>query len=195
MSAPTIYPSESQILTAVRAFLIEIVPPGTQVVRRGNRVPEPGSALYIVMTPLFGSRLETNTDQTVDANPSGSGNPSGTLAVGTPTQETVQLDVHGPQEPIAGQPSAQSLARTIESLFRDEWGANQFAASGFPVAPLYCDEARQLPWSGDEQQVEQRWQMDLQLQMNYTVTTTQDFYVPPVKVGIINVDVVYPPGH
>lgn len=58
---PTLSLTEAQVLTALRSFLLSVLPSGTEVVRgQDNRVPEPGVANFVVMTPLMQPRLGTN---------------------------------------------------------------------------------------------------------------------------------------
>lgn len=55
--------TETQILTVLRAFLLDILPTGTAVVRaQTNRVPEPIGTNFVVMTPFMRRRLATNED-------------------------------------------------------------------------------------------------------------------------------------
>lgn len=55
--------TESQILTVLRAFLLDVLPAGTAVVRaQTNRVPEPIGTNFVVMTPFMRQRLATNED-------------------------------------------------------------------------------------------------------------------------------------
>lgn len=50
-------------MAALRAFLLAILPTGTEVVQgQDNRVPEPSEGDFVVMTPLRRDRLATNTD-------------------------------------------------------------------------------------------------------------------------------------
>lgn len=61
MAAPTLSLTEAQELAALRSFLLGVLPPGVEVVRgQVNRVPEPQGSDFVVMTPLFQERLETN---------------------------------------------------------------------------------------------------------------------------------------
>lgn len=80
---------------------------------------------------------------------------------------TVQLDIHGP--------NSGNNTRIIDTLFRSEFGTDEFAASGFAVTPLYCDDARQMPFVNDQDQYEDRWTMDACLQFNAVVGTPQQF--------------------
>ena len=91
----------------------------------------------------------------------------GTMAALQETEITLQADIHGPA-------SADNAAR-ISTLFRDQFGVSAFAAQGFDIAPLYTSEPRQIPFDNGEQQVEERWVVDLCMQANVIITTTQQF--------------------
>lgn len=59
----TVSPGESALFTALRTFLLGILPTGTVVVRgQVNRVPEPKDVNYVVMTATRLTRLSTNVD-------------------------------------------------------------------------------------------------------------------------------------
>jgi hypothetical protein len=65
--------TESQTLTALRSFLLSVLPAGIEVVRGlDNRVAEPAGPDFVTMTPLFRERLETNTDTYEDCAFTGS---------------------------------------------------------------------------------------------------------------------------
>lgn len=56
-------PTQSDIQIVLRSFLLSILPAGVPVIKgQANRVPEPASPDYVVMTPILRKRLETNTD-------------------------------------------------------------------------------------------------------------------------------------
>lgn len=59
----TVAPTQTDILTALRAFLVSILPPGV-VVQQGqaNRVAEPSAPDFVLMTPMLRRRLGTNVD-------------------------------------------------------------------------------------------------------------------------------------
>lgn len=99
-------------------------------------------------------------------------NATGTFYCGTSakmqeTEVTIQADVHGPN-------SADNSAR-IQTLFRDQFGCDAFAATGVALAPLYTSDPRQTAFENGEQQVEERWSIDLTMQANVTITVTQQF--------------------
>jgi hypothetical protein len=97
---------------------------------------------------------------------------TGTLYCGTTAslgkvEVTIQADVHGPA-------SADNAGR-IWALFRDQFGVSAYLAQGYDIAPLYTSEPKQIPFDNGEQQVEERWVIDLCMQANIVVTTTQQF--------------------
>lgn len=60
-------PTQAQINTALRAFLISILPTGVEVILgQQNRVPEPRANNFVVFTPILRDRLETNVDTYAD---------------------------------------------------------------------------------------------------------------------------------
>lgn len=60
-------PLDTNIFTALRSFLLAILPAGVDVVQaQANRVPEPVGSDYVLMTPLRRERLETNVDSYAD---------------------------------------------------------------------------------------------------------------------------------
>jgi len=62
-------PTQSAVLTALRSFLLAYLPAGIEVVEaQANRVPEVKAQDFVVMTPLFRGRLETNVDEATDAS-------------------------------------------------------------------------------------------------------------------------------
>lgn len=65
---PSLSLTESQTLTALRSFLLSILPASVEVIQgQGNRVPEPMGVDFVTMTPLRQERIETNIDAYVDA--------------------------------------------------------------------------------------------------------------------------------
>jgi hypothetical protein len=225
MTAPTLSLTKLQTLTALREFLLAVLPAGVEVIKaQDNRVPEPEGDDFIVITLGLRERLETNVNSYADAAFTGSiagatmtitevalgalavgsillGNNlasgtvvtalvTGTGGVGTytvspsqtvasqsiaagvksmlqGTRVTVQLDVHGP--------GSADNSQIITTLFRDEYATTAFAASGFDVTPLYADDARQIPFVNGEQQIEERWVIDMVMQCNPVITVPQDF--------------------
>lgn len=100
------------------------------------------------------------------------------------TEVCMQLDVHGP--------NSSDNVQIITTLFRDDYGVQKFLASGLPITPLYTEDPRQIPFINDQDQVETRWVIEAYMQADQTVIVGQQ-YADSVVVGLIDVDVVYPP--
>jgi hypothetical protein len=161
MSA-TLALTESNMLAGLRAVLLSLIAPGTEVIEGEiNRVPEPAGPDFVVMIPITRERLSTNVD-TYDDIPG-----AGVKLIRMATAVTVQIDIHGPN-------SADNAA-IVSAVFRDESMCDGLALSGFDIVPLYTSEPRQTPFINAEQQVEFRWAIDLTLQVNPAVTIPQDF--------------------
>lgn len=95
--AVTVSLTEAQILTALRSFLLGILPAGTEVIRgQVNRVPQPAAADFVVMTPLSQVRLSTNRD--VDADAALTGSIAGTVL----TVTDVDFGTVRPGAPVYG---------------------------------------------------------------------------------------------
>lgn len=66
-------PSQSDVLTSLRAFLLDVLPAGTDVITgQPNRVPEPQTANFVIMTPGRIDRLATNRGTGFDVKFTGS---------------------------------------------------------------------------------------------------------------------------
>ena len=164
MTAPTLSLTESQALDALRAFLLAVFPTGMECVRgQDNCVPPPHGTNYAVLTPILRERIETNIDGYADGYPT----TPGTKSVLQPVKLTVQVDLYGP--------TSADNAQIITTLYRDEWAASAFVASGYDVTPLYTSDPHQSASLDGEQQIENRWTLDAVMQCNAVVTISQDF--------------------
>lgn len=66
-------PTQSDVLTSLRAFLLDVLPSGTEVITgQPNRVPEPKSPNFVIMTPIRIERLGTNRSTGFDVRFTGS---------------------------------------------------------------------------------------------------------------------------
>lgn len=97
----------------------------------------------------------------------------------TPTQLTIQVDIHGP---LSG-----DNAQIIAGLLRSEYATQIFAETGYEVVPLYTSDPHQAPFLNAEQQIEYRWTIDCELQVNPIVSIPQQFF-DNVQVTLIEVD-------
>lgn len=65
--------TETQAMSVLRAFLLGVLPAGTEVVQgQVNRVAEPAGSNFVVFTPLSRKRLATNRTDYADAQITGS---------------------------------------------------------------------------------------------------------------------------
>ena len=60
------------------------------------------------------------------------------------------------------------------------------------ITPLYTDDPRQMPFTNAEQQWEDRWIVDVHLQVNIELVLSQQF-AATLTVGVINVEATYSP--
>lgn len=155
--------TETDIFTALRAYLLSVLPDGVEILRsQANQAPEPASPDFVMMTPTWRVRLGTNVDTWDTTNDA-----PATLQLMQATEIRIQLDVYGP--------ASADNAHLITTTFRDEFAVDAFAASGFDVTPLYHTEPSQKPFINGEAQYENRWVLDVVLQANPVVTVPQDF--------------------
>lgn len=106
---------------------------------------------------------------------------TGTMTVAQSTESVMQVDVHGPNSAD----NAQAIAMSI----RSEFAVNQMDGSG--VTPLFADEPRQAPFITAAKQYENRWVVDVHLQITPTVSTPQEF-ADAVTLTVVDVEVTYP---
>lgn len=173
MSKPALSITEDDILTALRTFLLSVLPTGIEVIQgQDNRVPEPKGPDFVVMTPMSRARLATNTDSWTGAQPT-------TMMIVQPTQVTVQLDLHG-----AG---ASDSAQLVSTLARDYYGIDHVDSA--TIVPLYTNDAIQVPFINGEGQYEDRWTMNIVMQVSPIVVTEQQF-ADIVSVTITSAEVV-----
>lgn len=240
--------TDKQIFTAVRTFLLSLVPNGVDVIKgQDNRVPEPHALDFILIQPHFQQRLATNLVLTYDDILVGSiagttltvasipqkqvdlltgmtviGSPAQPLAANTILGNPISIDANGigtyqisPSQTVASQtmylgfradvvatqmvvqmdvhgPNASDYTRIIEGLFRSERGTEGFDASGFDIAPLYCEDPREVPFVNAETEYEFRWVIDACLQINPVIKTPQQF-ADQLHADLIVVDIMYAP--
>lgn len=172
MSA-TLNVTESQLFTALRTFLIDLIGPGVEVIQtQNNRVPMP-SGPFITMTPIRIDGLSTDvTGYTAD-----------TRTDTRTTQWQVQLDFYGPQ--------AAMQAATVAQLWRTSWTTEQLAAG--PLQPLHPGEPLQTTMVNGEMQWESRWTLDLFAQFNPITTVSQQSAIA-LAIDLAEVDTEFPPG-
>lgn len=153
---------DTAVFTSLRAVLLAIVASGTEVLRGEiNRVPEPVSPDFVIMSPNRRPQLGRPVETWEGANPT-------TVTVEQSTEYVMQLDVHGP--------ASADNAQAIVIAFRSSWVAELFAAQDPVVlAPLYADDASYLPFVNGEQQYEFRWIVAVHMQVHPALSTPAQF--------------------
>lgn len=143
----------------LRAFVLAVVPAGTQCVKGNeNRVPQPLGD-HVVITSLFERRLRTNVSTYDDDGSSG-----GFRNVEQGTEVHFQFDSYGP--------TAADNAARLSTLFRDEYGVAALAPT---LSPLYIDDGRIIPLVSGEEQYVRRVSQTAVCQYNPVVSVPQQF--------------------
>lgn len=179
MTQPTIDVTDSMVFTAVRSFLLAVLPVGVPVVQgQQNMVAEPGAPDFVVMWPLERRRLAYNVDtwNPADVAPTA-------INREVDTQIGVQLDVHGP--------NSSNNAQLITTTWQDDFGADFFKVAGFSGSPLYAEDPQQIPFLNAASQWETRWVIKAALQADITVMTPAEF-ANTLTVDSISVQATYP---
>lgn len=181
MSPPVISITESNLLGALKAWLIVVSGFGNAVVVKGqaNRVAMPNGS-YVIMTSLGVSELSYIKEAIYTP---GSANP-GTEGDERSMEWRVQIDCYGV--------GAFDLADTLKVLTRTEFTFDQFASSGVDMQPLYASEPKNLTIVNGEGQYEPRWSFDLHVQYNPVVTFPQSF-MTTLEITPKSIDAQFPP--
>lgn len=167
----TVTPLFDALFIKLRAFLLTVVPSGTEVVRGiNNRVPQPAGN-HIVITPLFERRLRTNVTTYDD-----DGSAGGFKNLEQGTECHVQFDYYGAL--------AADWSAMVSTVFRDEYGV---AALAPDCSPLYIDDARQMALVTGEQQYLQRFTSTAVLQYNPVTSVPQQF-ADEASVTLVNAE-------
>jgi hypothetical protein len=164
--------TEDQVFVALRNWLLYAVS-GEVVQGVVNRVAMPAGG-FVEMTPLVKSRLSTNVTSYPDGN--------------TETNQqfldfTIQLDVYGA--------NAGDWSSIITTAFRSDQACIFLDAQLPGIAPLYSEDARQLPLITGEDQYEAHWSIAIHLQFNPSVNDAQQS-ATVVTTAVIGVQAIYP---
>lgn len=170
----TIAPELNVIINALGRFIESLIT--TEVIRGNrNRVPMPKGP-FILMTEGKQSRLSTNVATYNDP-----GTNPGTKNVMQRKQYDISIDCYGPL--------ASDWAAILITMFNDGYAVDTM---GPEVAPLYADDAINMPLVNGEQEYEQRLRFTVCMQYNPVVSVPQDFF-DSASVEFINVTAEYPP--
>jgi hypothetical protein len=177
----TVTTTETAVFTALRGLVLEMLPDLVVIRGQSNRAPEPLQDDFMVMFPLRITRLSTNFEEYTDPYPDLA---PGQRFITFRHSHDVQIDVHGPH-------SAEN-AEILSALAKDRFASDYLRRADFDGDILDVVDPKQIAFENAEQQTEMRWIVEVSLQVNQTVTVTQDFF-DKARVGLINVDAEYPP--
>lgn len=108
----------------------------------------------------------------------------GTQSAQQKTDVVYQVEAHGR---LGG-----DNAQRVTTLWQSQFGVDAFAALA-AASPLYASDPKQIPFVDGEKQFEDRWIVECHLQVDETVLHIPQQYADSVVVGLIDVDVNYPP--
>jgi hypothetical protein len=162
--------SEDDIFTALRAFILAVLPTGVEVlITQQNRVPQPAGPNYVMMTA---------TNRAFQSAPYHSYRAAdGELDTIRSTAAGFQLDFYGP--------ASSDYVQRFATLFRDDYAYEAMLGTG--VVPLYCDDGTQMPLTNGEKQYEARWMVAVMVQVNPVVSTPMQF-ADKVAATIVKAD-------
>jgi hypothetical protein len=167
MSAPTQYVASiliDSIFDALGAFIQPFVGT-TQIVRaQVNRVAMP-SGSFVELTEIASNDLEVPRQYYDEVNFQND-------IIG-PKRLIIQADFYGE--------SAGDWCAAVKTVWRTAYAVAQFPAG---IAPLYCDDGREIPLVTGEEQYERRWALTMNLQYNPIVIVPQQS-ANELKVGTI----------
>lgn len=170
MSA-TIDITEDAVMTALRAFLLAMLPADTQVVAgQQNHVPLPQGRV-VVITPLMHVAMDVPTtayDRKDDR-----------IGKRQSLDWRVQLDIYGED--------AADMAAMLATVLRSDVSFDWLAEQKYVIRPLYAEDPRNMAFINDAMNYEARWMLEVHLQANPTTTLPQQF-AESLHVGLIEVD-------
>lgn len=108
---------------------------------------------------------------------------TGSTDISQSTEVVYQIDVHGP--------ASADNSQTISTLFRDDFAVTQFSTEPISIAPLYADDPRQVPFFSAASQFEERWCIDVHLQISPVISAPTQF-ADSVAITLVELDVTYP---
>lgn len=176
-NAPASYavtPTEKDIYTAVRAWLLSALPSGFRVIQGQQNRAAPPPDPFAVMTIIGRERLATNGWSYTDTS----------RTITEQTQLTMQVSLFGC--------ASSNQMETITMLWRDFQAVDWFRSQSIPIAPLNTSSTRQLGFLNGEKQYEDCWSADLLMQVNFTASVPQQF-ADTLSATLIEVDTTYPP--
>jgi hypothetical protein len=157
--------TDEMVCATVRDYIKSIAPTLRVIRTPVNRAAMPNGP-YVSFTPGLRRPLATNVS--VD---------TGIVRTVTRSEQmSFQIDCYGD--------GSADLAEKLNILYRDPYGVEMFAESGYGTVPLYAGEIQQAPFTDDSDQYEDRYTFEIELQVNSTVV------IPLQSCNILNIDLV-----
>lgn len=167
----SITPTERDVYRSIGDWLKSVIPAGCYILQgQQNQTPQP-IGLNATMQLISRKRIATN-NWTYDTK-------SGTRTVIEQTQVTVQVNVFGSQ--------SGNAVHQVHALWRDFYTTDFMRNEGSFICPLYATDPRQMGFVTKEDQYEDGWSVDLHMQVNFEITTPQQF-ADTVTVPIVEAD-------
>lgn len=163
-------------LMTVTAVQIGAVVPGRQLLGTGvaaNTIiglqqsgPTGGAGIYAV------SVSQALASQTLSA---------GVMSVEESTEVVLQVDVHGT--------NSGDNAQILQQLFWDAGAVDALEPLG--ITPLFAEDPRQMPFITAAKEYEDRWMIDLHMQIKPVIELPQEFF-DSSTLNVVDVDVAFP---
>ena len=165
-------PTQTDIYTALRTVLLEIIENVEVIQGEGNRVPTPLGE-FIVIQAISQTRLTNdNINKYSDPFPL-----DGSKLITSKIQYAVQIDCFGA--------NSSNNANKIVALLRDDFGISLLQC-------LYCSEPTQAPLTSGEETYIQRWMITAEMQVNFDIGIKQEFFDKAGTIDLIEVDTHFP---
>ena len=141
-------PNQTSIQTALRSFLLTILPPGVDVIEAlDNRVPEPIDTDFVVISPTIRKRLGTNItvwgDTVIQGSISGSAltasSVSGAAIIVPSTLWGVNLPVNGVQITARNLDGTYAVSGGPFSIPSQQFAAGNVAITQPTAVTMQCD--------------------------------------------------------
>lgn len=172
----TINVTEDSAMTALIALLQALMPAGTTVLSGQQNFVALPEGQCIICTPIDRIQLDKPYREYDRLNQAAS-----TLAS---KEWRVQLDVYGD--------NAADNASMIATAFSSAIATEFFSSANAPIQALYADTPQNMQFINESSNYENRWRVDVHLQINESVTMPQEF-AEHLDVGLHEVDTTYPP--
>lgn len=153
----TVAPQETELFRAIGGWLKTVLPVGTVILQgQQNQTPQP-LGLYCTMTIITRRRLATNSWYYTETS----------RIVTEPTEIAVQISIFGT--------GSGDAVHRVHSMWRDFFTTDYMRVNQCCLSPMFSMDPRQLGFVTAEDQYADGWSVDLHMQVNFQITTPQQF--------------------